>query len=579
MRVKALVTAAGLSSRMKDYKPLMKVGDKTMAERVIGNLRAAGVEEIVVVTGFRADELEAHLAPFGVTCVRNEEYRTTDMFTSVKLGLAKLAGEDVANPDFDKFLFTPIDVPMPSVDSIRRVVESDAGVAFPKYNSRLGHPIAVDAKLIGKILDFDGDFGLRGALESTGAKLVRLEVCDPGTVSDADTQDEFQKILKLESIKRRIFLVRHGTPVGYDKGPHLYRGQIDLPLSDAGAVEAAATGEWFAQIGFNGRLYASPLVRAYDTTAIIADRIAAVNPAFNKEIKVVEGLKEINVGHYEGLTRAEAEAQYPESARELTEDLYTGVFAGGESIKEAGDRFGEALRDILAENADNSDNILIGAHTGVISGFLVGIGEMDKSELMRRPMPCGSVTILCEHKDGSFSTERIGWKSAETLTDDMILRLYDKYEVPEHIRAHMRAVADYQEEVLTHLEAKGKYYDRQLARSAALLHDIARLKKKHAAEGARILEKEGYPEVAAIVAEHHSSERCGGKVDGDGRRKGGLSLEDILFYSDKRVDETTVVTVEERFAASEYKCVTPEIKEKHRQQREKACAIEKEIFE
>ncbi len=41
-----------MSARMKDFKQLMKIGDLTMAERVVVNFRQAGVNDIVMVTGY-----------------------------------------------------------------------------------------------------------------------------------------------------------------------------------------------------------------------------------------------------------------------------------------------------------------------------------------------------------------------------------------------------------------------------------------------------------------------------------------------------------------------------------------------
>ena len=58
MTAGAIVTAAGRSSRMGDFKPLMKIGGISVAERVVMTLREAGIGEIVVITGRNAEELE-----------------------------------------------------------------------------------------------------------------------------------------------------------------------------------------------------------------------------------------------------------------------------------------------------------------------------------------------------------------------------------------------------------------------------------------------------------------------------------------------------------------------------------------
>ena len=61
MRYGAVIAAAGMSTRMKQFKQLMKIGDMSIAERVIVNFRRAGVQDIVMVTGHNAEALEKAL--------------------------------------------------------------------------------------------------------------------------------------------------------------------------------------------------------------------------------------------------------------------------------------------------------------------------------------------------------------------------------------------------------------------------------------------------------------------------------------------------------------------------------------
>ena len=74
MQTGALIVAAGKSSRMGDFKPMLQLGSISIAQRVINNFRQAGISKIVVVTGYRADVLERHLASNNVIFLRNEDY-------------------------------------------------------------------------------------------------------------------------------------------------------------------------------------------------------------------------------------------------------------------------------------------------------------------------------------------------------------------------------------------------------------------------------------------------------------------------------------------------------------------------
>ena len=72
METGAVVVAAGMSSRMGDFKPMLSIGEISVAQRVVATLRQAGAERVVVVTGYNADELERHLSKSGAVFVRNE---------------------------------------------------------------------------------------------------------------------------------------------------------------------------------------------------------------------------------------------------------------------------------------------------------------------------------------------------------------------------------------------------------------------------------------------------------------------------------------------------------------------------
>lgn len=54
MKAGAVIVAAGMSTRMKQFKQMMKIGNFTMAERVVINFKRAGIQDIVMVTGYRS---------------------------------------------------------------------------------------------------------------------------------------------------------------------------------------------------------------------------------------------------------------------------------------------------------------------------------------------------------------------------------------------------------------------------------------------------------------------------------------------------------------------------------------------
>ena len=165
MQTAALIVAAGMSSRMGDFKPMLSIGSITIAQRVVATFHQAGIRKIVMVTGFNAVTLERHLSGSGVIFLRNENYETTQMFDSVKIGLGYLQGK------CDRVLFTPVDIPLFTAGTVHALLDSDAPLACPTCQGQTGHPIAISASLFDRILADGGEQGLKGAVERCGAAM------------------------------------------------------------------------------------------------------------------------------------------------------------------------------------------------------------------------------------------------------------------------------------------------------------------------------------------------------------------------------------------------------------------------
>ena len=189
-KIGAVIVAAGFSSRMGSFKPLLDIEGKTFAQRIVDTLFSAGVEEIVMVTGYRGEELERHMENSGVIFVRNDCYADTQMLDSVKLGLERLL------PECGQILLTPVDVPLFSKDTVRALIASDAQLALPICNGETGHPILMAPPVAEQVLSYTGENGLSKALECSGIPETYVDVDDPGILQDADTPEEYEKVLE-----------------------------------------------------------------------------------------------------------------------------------------------------------------------------------------------------------------------------------------------------------------------------------------------------------------------------------------------------------------------------------------------
>ena len=220
MQIGALIVAAGMSSRMGDFKPMLNIGSISVAQRVVATLSQAGVSKIVMVTGYNATALERHLAGNGIIFLRNEDYEHTQMFDSVKIGLNYLLDK------CGKVLFTPVDVPLFTAKTVKTILDSEAPLVVPTCQGEQGHPILISNQLIPEILRDSGEMGLRGALDRCSAPMLRIEVEDFGTIQDADTPEDFSRLLEYHNSQ----LVRPVVSVSLTKEKPFFDSKIAMLL-------------------------------------------------------------------------------------------------------------------------------------------------------------------------------------------------------------------------------------------------------------------------------------------------------------------------------------------------------------
>lgn len=98
----------------------------------------------------------------------------------------------------------------------------------------------------------------------------------------------------------KLYIVRHGE-TQWNKMQR-WQGSVDIPLNDRGIEQASLVAERLKNNGIK-KIYSSPLVRAASTAKKIQEQL-------NVELFYNDGLKEISVGEWEGLTTEEILEKY-----------------------------------------------------------------------------------------------------------------------------------------------------------------------------------------------------------------------------------------------------------------------------
>jgi molybdenum cofactor cytidylyltransferase len=191
-----IILAAGLSSRMGEFKPLLMFNGKTMIEHSVDSMFSAGVNQIIVVLGYRALEVEASLRSkydvLRLVIAHNNNYATTDMLASVKIGISAL-------DTCDAFYLLPGDMPAISDKTFLAVKENmlktESMVVFPTIRGHIKHPPLISWKCIDYILKFHGEGGLREVWKQFEDQIGRVPVDDLGCTLDADTKEDYRELV------------------------------------------------------------------------------------------------------------------------------------------------------------------------------------------------------------------------------------------------------------------------------------------------------------------------------------------------------------------------------------------------
>lgn len=186
-----LILAAGYSSRMNAFKPLLDFGGMPLLQRQIRLFRRAGVEEVWVVTGHRREALASLLEEENVRPVFNERY-DQGMFSSVR------AGVEAAGAAGRPLFILPVDYPLIPPFMLQRQLEAygeaGEGVVYSSFGDRKGHPPLVGPELLPGILESDGEGGLQAILRRS-EKISYVMAWDDRVCLDTDTPADYERAL------------------------------------------------------------------------------------------------------------------------------------------------------------------------------------------------------------------------------------------------------------------------------------------------------------------------------------------------------------------------------------------------
>jgi phosphoserine phosphatase len=180
-----------------------------------------------------------------------------------------------------------------------------------------------------------------------------------------------------------ILLVRHGQ-TAWNREDR-FRGQMDVPLDEAGHTQAEAVGQRIAASWKPVAIYSSSLQRALQTAAPIA-RVC------RRKTTIHDGLLDIDFGTCAGLSGEEFEARYPGLAAGWRQFPHTVHFPDGEPLADVRRRAEEMVVQVVASHPNQS--VVLVTHLVVCRLLLCSLLGLDTSHFWQFEPATASISIL-----------------------------------------------------------------------------------------------------------------------------------------------------------------------------------------
>ena len=175
---------------MGAFKPLLPFGDSTVIECCIRNLRAAGVEEIVVVAGHRAEDIRECVKTLDVSFAVNPDPNS-------EMGVSIARGVEAVSTRAEGLIIALVDHPAVLPETIQQLIDEwrrGARLVQPEYAGRGGHPVLIDLTYRDELLALDPERGLRAIFAAHRDEVKRVPVTSSYVARDMDTWEDYRRL-------------------------------------------------------------------------------------------------------------------------------------------------------------------------------------------------------------------------------------------------------------------------------------------------------------------------------------------------------------------------------------------------
>ena len=195
--VAGLLLAAGASTRMRTPKQLLPAGGTLLLDRVLAQALRSDLDLVVLVLGFRADEIRTRIrsgkAQPNLKIVENTDY-PLGISSSIMTGLSHV------EKNYDHVMILLGDMPYITSGIINRLLCGYLGSGLPlgalKVRGKRSHPVIIGRPFFPALHQLTGDQGARDLFIDHYEQVCLVEPGGDYDDADIDTYEDYRKFKK-----------------------------------------------------------------------------------------------------------------------------------------------------------------------------------------------------------------------------------------------------------------------------------------------------------------------------------------------------------------------------------------------
>jgi len=193
----AILLAAGTSRRMGDSnKLLLPWNGRAIVASTATNLLAAGLQEIIVVTGYQAPLIVDALKDLPLQFIHNPTYED-GMTSSIQSGVRQAAGDGYMICLADMVMINPTEYARLTSAWEKRYALDDHCIGIPEYQGQKGNPVILPATLRENILSHPEKEGCRDLVRLHNTHHLHIPMATDHILRDIDRPEDYALLKEL----------------------------------------------------------------------------------------------------------------------------------------------------------------------------------------------------------------------------------------------------------------------------------------------------------------------------------------------------------------------------------------------